>query len=147
MRPRFENIDDDLESSDRNRNRLRARLTIAATLDDNWSAALGLASGGTNPISTNQTLGGGAFTKDLRLDLAYVTYAGFANTALTAGKYRNVFFKPGGQNLIFGPTGMIEQTPDAGVHLPNTRDVEIREVARIHRRERDGPLSETLQLT
>lgn len=101
VRPRFENIDDDLQASDRNRNRIQARVAIEATLDDNWSAVLGMASGGTDPISTNQTFGGGGFTKDLRLDLAYVTYAGFANTALTAGKYRNVFFKPGGQNLIF----------------------------------------------
>ncbi|MBQ13955.1 MAG: putative porin [Gammaproteobacteria bacterium] len=101
LRPRFENIDDDSISSDRNRNRVRARVAVEAALGDNWSAAVGLASGGTDPISTNQTFGDGGSTKDARLDLAYVTYDGIANTELTAGKYRNVFFKPGGQNLIF----------------------------------------------
>jgi hypothetical protein len=101
LRPRYENIDNDPIDSDRNRNRVRARVAIEANLGDGWSAALGMASGGADPISTNQTLGGGGFTKDLRLDLAYVTYEGFADTALSGGKYRNVFFKPGGQNLVF----------------------------------------------
>ena len=101
MRPRFEHIDDDLESSDRNRDRVRARIAVDANLGDNWSAGIGMASGGTDPISTNQTLGGGGFSKDLRLDLAYVTYEGFSNTALSVGKLRNSFYKPGGQNLIF----------------------------------------------
>nr|NKB35442.1 hypothetical protein [Pseudomonadales bacterium] len=101
MRPRFENIGDDARSSDRNRNRVRARVSIAAQLDDHWGGELGIASGATDPISTNQTLGGGSFTKDLRMDLAYVTYSGFSDTELSAGKYRNVFFKPGGQNLIY----------------------------------------------
>ncbi len=101
MRPRFEHIDDGAKSSDRNRNRVRTRVEIEADLGDGWSAGLGMASGGTDPISTNQTFGGGGFTKDLRLDKAYATYSGFDNMALTAGKHSNVFFKPGGQNLIF----------------------------------------------
>lgn len=101
LRTRFENIDDDLESSDRNRNRIRARVAVEAELNDNWSTGVGLASGGTDPISANQSLGGGSFTKDLGLDLAYVSYQGFTNTALTAGKYRNVFFTPGGNSMVF----------------------------------------------
>ncbi|MDA1369533.1 MAG: putative porin [Proteobacteria bacterium] len=101
LRPRFENIDDALVSSDRNRNRIRARVAVEAELNDNWSAGVGLASGGTDPISANQSFGGGGFTKDLGLDLAYVTYQGFTNTALTAGKYRNVFFTAGGNGMVF----------------------------------------------
>ncbi|MEQ8955558.1 MAG: putative porin, partial [Gammaproteobacteria bacterium] len=101
LRPRFEHIDDGARSSDRNRNRVRARVNIEADLGDNWSGGVGLASGDDDPISTNQSLGNGGSTKDLRLDRAYVTYSGFAGTELTAGKYSNVFFKPGGQNLIF----------------------------------------------
>lgn len=101
IRPRFENIDNDLTPSDRNRNRVRARMAVEATLNDSWSATLGIASGGADPISTNQTLGSGGSTKDLRMDLAYVSYNGFADTELSAGKYKNVFYKPGGQNMIF----------------------------------------------
>lgn len=101
LRPRAENIDNSISDSDRNRNRVRARMAVDVQVADDWSASIGLASGSADPISTNQTLGGGGTTKDLRLDLAYINYTGFTNTTLSAGKYKNVFFKPGGQNLVF----------------------------------------------
>ena len=101
LRPRYEYINDDAKASDRNRNRVRARAEIQADLGDGWGGGLGLASGSDDPISTNQTLGNGGSTKDLRLDLAYVTYKGFDNTTLTAGKYKNAFVRPGGQSLVY----------------------------------------------
>jgi hypothetical protein len=101
LRPRHELIDDDSKAEDRNRSRVRARLDIEAQVTDVWSANFGLASGGDDPISTNQTLGNGSSTKDIRMDYAYFSYKGIDNLTVTGGKYKNVFFKPGGQNLIF----------------------------------------------
>ncbi len=41
---------------------------------------LGLASGGDDPVSSNQTLGGGGSTKDIRMDLAYFDWSGLKDT-------------------------------------------------------------------
>lgn len=101
LRPRYEVIDDASKPEARNRSRVRARLAIAAQITDHWGATFGLASGSDDPISTNQTFGSGSSTKGLGLDYAYFSYTGFDNTTITGGKYKNIFFKPGGQNLIF----------------------------------------------
>ena len=103
LRSRYERLDDDGKDSARNRNRIRSRVGIIADVNEDFVMALGFAGGGDNPISTNQTLGGGGTTKDIRLDYAYFEYHGFDNMMITGGKYRNVFFKPGGsgQNMIF----------------------------------------------
>lgn len=62
----------DKEGSDkRDRARLRARLGATAKVSDEIDATIALASGNDDPVSTNQTLGNGFSSKDLRLDLAY----------------------------------------------------------------------------
>jgi len=72
----------------RNRNRIRARIGMTAQLDDDWAVGIGLASGGDDPVSTNQTLGGGGSTKDINLDMAYFDYTGFTNTSIRGGKFK-----------------------------------------------------------
>jgi opacity protein-like surface antigen len=67
FRYRYERID--AEGSDtRRRNRIRARANIEAQLDDRTEVGFGLATGGDDPVSTNQTLGAGGSSKNIALN-------------------------------------------------------------------------------
>jgi Putative porin len=109
FRYRYEEIEQD-GKDDRDRNRVRARAALIATPGDDIEVGLGLATGGDDPVSTNQTLGGGGSTKDLRLDLAYFKWTGLENTYLTAGKFKNPFYVVQKSQLIwdgdFRPEGI-----------------------------------------
>ena len=72
FRYRYEEIDDG--GNDRERHRVRARAALIAKPLDTVEVGLGLATGGDDPVSTNQTLGGGGSTKDIKLDLAYAKW-------------------------------------------------------------------------
>jgi opacity protein-like surface antigen len=100
FRQRYENIDEQ-GKSERNRNRVRARASIIANVSERAEVGLGIASGGDDPVSSNQTLGGGGSTKGLNLDLAYVKWAGNNNVAYFGGKFKNPLFKPGKHALIW----------------------------------------------
>lgn len=100
FRYRYEDIQQD-GKDDRDRNRLRARAALIANPSNTTEVGLGLATGGDDPVSTNQTLGGGGSTKDVKLDLAYFTWTGLENTALTAGKFKNPFYKEQKSGLIW----------------------------------------------
>ena len=68
FRYRYESID--VENVDtRERNRVRARAELVATLPSSVDVGIGVASGGDDPVSSNQTLGGGGSSKELKLDL------------------------------------------------------------------------------
>lgn len=71
IRYRHENIDQDGKET-RDRQRVRARLSASAEVAENIKAKLRLASGGDDPVSTNQTLDGGFSTKGIQLDRAYI---------------------------------------------------------------------------
>lgn len=71
LRARFESIDEEGKET-RDRARLRARLGAYATVSDEVDAAIALASGDSDPVSTNQTLDEGFSSKDVKLDLAYI---------------------------------------------------------------------------
>ncbi len=101
VRYRYETIDDDAKAEDRNRNRLRARLNVAAKVADDVTAGVTLASGSEDPVSSNQSLGGGATSKDLNLDMAWIDWNFAQDTHLVAGKTANPFFAPGGNGLIW----------------------------------------------
>lgn len=109
FRYRYEDIRED-DKDDRDRNRIRARAALIAKTSDTTEVGLGLATGGDDPVSTNQTLGGGGSTKDLRLDLAYLKWTGLENTYVTAGKFSNPFYKVQKSGLIwdgdFRPEGL-----------------------------------------
>jgi hypothetical protein len=100
FRLRQESIDEQGKDT-RNRTRVRARAAIVAAVNDDFEVGLGFASGGDDPVSTNQTLGGGGSTKDINMDLAYVQYAGLENTRLIGGKFKNILYKPGGHALLW----------------------------------------------
>jgi hypothetical protein len=117
FRYRYENIDEENKSA-RERNRIRARAAIVANLDDDVEVGLGFASGGDDPVSTNQTLGGGGSTKDLRLDLAYFNWGATENLNLIGGKYKNIYYRPQKHGLIwdgdYNPEGIaLSWTPGA----------------------------------
>ncbi len=100
FRYRVENIKNE-SKPDRNRNRIRARAKIVAKPLDGLELGLGLASGGDDPVSTNQTLGGGGSTKGMNLDLAYFKYSKLANVGIVAGKFKNVLVHPGKSGLLW----------------------------------------------
>jgi hypothetical protein len=100
FRFRQEGIDEQGNNT-RNRTRVRARAAIVADVTNDVQVGLGFASGGDDPVSTNQTLGGGGSTKDMRLDLAYFQWSGLENTSIVGGKFKNFLYKPGKSALLF----------------------------------------------
>jgi hypothetical protein len=100
FRYRYEEIDED-GKDDRDRNRIRARAALIANLPDDVEVGLGLATGGDDPVSTNQTLGGGGSTKDLRLDLAYAKWKFMEDFYVQGGKFKNPFYTVQKSSLIW----------------------------------------------
>lgn len=94
---RYRNETFDVEYVDRNRNRdrVRARLSANYRVNDSITGVLGLATGGTDPRSSNQTLTDTNSRKDFELDLAYVTWAPNAHLKVTAGKQRYPWVRTG----------------------------------------------------
>ena len=108
FRYRHESIDEETAGSVRwkagqNRHRIRARLMLEATLNDEWGLGFRLASGSADPTSTNQTLDSSFSSKDIWLDLAYFDYHPAAVKGLNVygGKIKNPFYMVGGNQLIF----------------------------------------------
>jgi hypothetical protein len=100
LRLRYEMIREDGED-DRNRARYRGRVAIEAELAPDIRAVLGLATGGDDPVSTNQTFGDGFSTKDIGVDLAYVEWDFVEGWALIAGKMPKPWFRAGGSTLVW----------------------------------------------
>ena len=73
VRLRYEGIDEEGEE-ERNRGRFRARLGLTADVNENVKAVLQFATGGDNPVSTNQSFDDGFSRKDIGLDLAYLDW-------------------------------------------------------------------------
>ncbi|MEW6516216.1 MAG: putative porin [candidate division FCPU426 bacterium] len=102
LRYRFENIQKD-KTTERDRQRIRVRLSLDAPLDDYWMVKTRLATNDmTDPVSTNETLGD-VFNKDpLSLDVAALEYKLlFDNLTLKAGKIDNPFTNVGKNQLIW----------------------------------------------
>jgi hypothetical protein len=100
FRYRHEAIDVEGDSK-RRRNRIRARTNITAKVADNIDVGFGLATGGDDPVSTNQTLGAGGSSKSISLNLAYVDWEAIDGLHLYAGKFNNPLTKVGGQSLLW----------------------------------------------
>ena len=101
LRYRFETIDDeskkdaDGEEYTRYRNRIRARLGADAKLSAQLKAGLELSTGGADPVSGNQTLGGGFDKEEFRLNQAWADYSFLGDNPnelhLMGGKMKNPF--------------------------------------------------------
>lgn len=75
-----------------NRMRLRARLGIDATISKGVTAGITIATGDNEgPISTNATLGGGFFKRDLWLDKAWLKFEPTGWASATFGRFGNPF--------------------------------------------------------
>ena len=87
---RYRNETFDVQYVDRNRNRdrIRARLNANFRVNDQITGQLGIATGGDDPRSANQTLTDQNARKAFGLDLAYLTWAPNANVKVTAGKQK-----------------------------------------------------------
>lgn len=101
FRYRYEDIDDQRRAKTRDRNRIRARVAVAASVTDKIEVGLGVASGSTDPISTNQTLGGAATTKGLNLDLAYFKWRLTPQLSFSGGKTKNPIYAPEKSQLMW----------------------------------------------
>lgn len=86
---------------DRDRARFRARLGLTADVNENVKAVLQFASGGDNPVSTNQSFDGGFSRKDIGLDLAYLDWTPNDNTHVYGGKMKNPIHRAGGHALVW----------------------------------------------
>lgn len=100
IRLRYEGINEEFEAN-RDRMRFRTRFGFSAEVSDDVKVVLQLASGGDNPVSTNQTIDDGFSTKDIGLDLAYVDWRVNDSLTINAGKMKNPLFKAGGAPLIW----------------------------------------------
>ncbi|MEM7432367.1 MAG: putative porin [Pseudomonadota bacterium] len=93
FRYRFEDIDAE-GSSTRQRSRVRARVNLKAQASDNVEIGVGLATGGSDPVSTNQTLGSGGSSKGVVLNLAYANWKINDQFNLIGGKFKNPLHRP-----------------------------------------------------
>ena len=105
FRFRFEHYDvssDTYSDRTRDRGRFRLRLGMKAKINDEFALDVRLATGGSSPTSTNQSMGDGFTTKDIGVDRAVLTYTPNCLDGWTfmAGKMGNPFFRPGGSQLI-----------------------------------------------
>ena len=100
FRLRYEGIDEEFEV-ERNAMRFRGRFGFTATASDNVKFVLRLATGGDNPVSTNQSFDGGFSTKDIGVDLAYVDWQISDTLNFYGGKMKNPFFKAGSVQFIW----------------------------------------------
>jgi putative porin len=100
FRYRYEKIDIE-NTGGRTRDRIRARVNIRADLVEDVEVGFGLATGGNDPVSTNQTIGAGGSSKNVMLNLAYADWVATDNLHLIAGKYKNPLLRVGKQALMW----------------------------------------------
>ncbi len=100
FRVRYETIDLS-ESETQERARIRARASVARNISGNTELGIGIATGGSSPTSSTQTLGDGGGKKAITLDLAYVDWQPFENVHVLAGKFRNHLFKVPSQTILW----------------------------------------------
>jgi regulator of replication initiation timing len=99
-RLRYENIDED-GSEGRGRQRFRSRLGVTGQVNDDIKIVLQLATGGDNPVSTNQSFDGGFSRKDIGVDLAYFDWAAADGLHVFGGKMKNPLYRAGSVPLIY----------------------------------------------
>jgi len=100
FRYRYEMIDAE-GSPTRQRNRIRARANIRADVGDDVEVGFGLATGGDDPVSANQTLGSGGSSKEISLNVAYADWEAADGLHLIGGKFNNPLSRVGKQALMW----------------------------------------------
>lgn len=112
FRYRYEMIDKEGKDQ-RHRNRLRLRLGLKAQVTDTVNVGAVLATGGEDPVSTNQTLDSQSTTKDIRLDQGYFAWKPASGLTIKGGKFKNPFYVPVKTELLWDvdlrPEGLVLQ--------------------------------------
>jgi len=88
IRLRYQHQSEDGVASDRDRGRVRYRLGIIAKPAEGWEVGAGLASGGSDLRSTNQSFDSTFSTKGINLDYAYAQYQFNENFTGIGGKFQ-----------------------------------------------------------
>ncbi len=88
------------DSNKRYRQRVKAKLGLEATKGDGWAAGLELATGSSDPVSNNMTLGDDFSTANFGLNLIYIN---FQNSWLDVkmGKFKNPLTKVQKNELLW----------------------------------------------
>ena len=129
LRYRYEDIDQEGRES-RERHRIRARLGIIGQVSDTVELGVQLATGGDDPRSTNQTLGGDGSTKDIGLDLGYVKWSPTGSVDVTAGKMKYPWEKNALSYFFDGdynPEGLAINFDNGGIFFANAHWFQIAE--------------------
>jgi len=100
FRPRYEVIDQE-GSEERKRTRFRIRFGLTAEVNDNVDIIFELASGGDNPVSTNQSFDGGFSRKDIAINLVYADWQATDDMNVHVGKVKNPVYRVGGHHLVW----------------------------------------------
>ena len=106
FRPRFEYINRDDTSSivpvdERKRTRFRIRFGMTAEVNDDVDVIFELASGGDNPVSTNQSFDGGFTRKEIGINLAYADWHVSDSIDVNIGKMKNPVHRAGDHHLVW----------------------------------------------
>lgn len=102
FRYRYDFVDDE-ELFQRHRQRIRMRLNVSAEVTNGINAVFQIASGTESPVSANQTLTDGFSSKEVQLNRAYVEgeRPEIPGLAISAGKFKCPWFKPGNVELVW----------------------------------------------
>ncbi len=93
---------DELGKDARVRDRIRARVGFYGQADERFDYGIRLASGSTDPVSTNQTFDGGFTSKGINLDLAYLKWTcPITGSKAYLGKMKNPYKTPGKSSLLW----------------------------------------------
>ncbi|HET9865473.1 MAG TPA: putative porin [Steroidobacteraceae bacterium] len=95
LRYRYELFDVQYVDRNRERDRIRARFNANFRVNDTITGRIGIATGGQDPRSSNQTLTDQNQRKHLDLDVAYVSWAPTASLKITAGKQPHAWTRTG----------------------------------------------------
>jgi hypothetical protein len=106
FRYRHESINSKSSGKDQpgtNRHRIRARLGLDVKVNDEVDLGFRLATGASDPASTNQSLEDGFAKKDVWLDLAYFNWhpAKYKGLSVLGGKMPLPFYRAGNNQLIW----------------------------------------------
>lgn len=121
LRFRAERIDDYAKDV-RLRERIRARLGFYGKADERFDYGIRLATGDSNPVSTNQTFDDSFSTKGINLDLAYLKWTcPLTDSKVYLGKMKNPYKVPGHSSLVWdsdlNPEGAAIQMSKFGAFL------------------------------
>ena len=94
LRYQYEEEEEETEETERHRGRFRYRLNLDANILENLKVGFGIASGGDDPRSTNQSFEDSFSHKGIRIDLAFAEYKPMPWFELIGGKIKNPLWTP-----------------------------------------------------